>query len=576
MDCIKKSDYMIFIYNWLPVILTTLFLQFALNSAVAACGITGLAVCVLSLVNRTMIALRQDPFKPNDILLGGEVLSVSKSFPTNAVRELFIWILVFAAFMTVGFLVLKNKKAHPLYRVLGAAATLVLFFLVNKNTLSDKTVYNNLYMTGNFYNQTDNFQSKGFLYSFLYTFNTSQITKPLNYDKNAKEIARISNEFTPPDLDGSFKPNIVLILGEAFSDILDSPLMDYSQHVDPLKNFKELASDSISGHIVVPNVGGGTADTEFDIFTGINTRHFRGAPYGYSLIAKETPSFTSLLKGLGYSSLAMHPGFGWFYNRQNVYVHLGFPGLIDLKEFDDTDMKGLYISEMQTIDRVITEYKTRVNENPETPFFEFVVTIQNHGPYVGKYNVTEQNFETTAEGLSENHLNALQNYVHGLTDCDVELGNLATFFESRKEPIILIYYGDHLPSFENQIYNTFLPVTGDPAQDATRLFKTPFLIWQNSAAKETGEVEQRLKNIIGEGPIVMSSSYLGTFVSSLLGFEKADPFFEEVSELSKDYPIVLENHYIDDAGSMIEQDDSLDTPLSFYKSWEYYRIFEGQ
>jgi hypothetical protein len=194
---------------------------------------------------------------------------------------------------------------------------------------------------------------------------------------------------------------------------------------------------------------------------------------------------------------------------------------------------------------------------------------------VDKYKA-EQNFSTTAEGLTDKQLNAMQNYVYGLADADVELGNLATFFESRKEPIVLIYYGDHLPSFESAIYSTFLPVTGDAAQDATRLFKTPFIIWQNSAAKENGEIDSRFKSVAGDGPLVMSSSYLGTFVSSLLGFDKADPFFEEVAELSRDYPIILENHYITESGSMVQQDDSLDTPLSFYKSWEYYRIFEGQ
>jgi phosphoglycerol transferase MdoB-like AlkP superfamily enzyme len=571
---IKLSGFMTFVYNWLPVALVVLALQFALNSAVAACGAAGLVVCVLSFVNRNMINMRQDPFKPNDILLGGEFLAVAKSVDSRTFIELALLLLGFAAAFAAGFLLLRNKSAHPVYRVLGAAACAGALLLVNKQALSSERLYSRLPMSGNVYNQTDNFQSKGFLYSFIYTLNNSKLSKPANYDRDYALISSISEKFAPPDYSGARKPNIVLVLSEAFSDMLDSPLIDYSGYEDPLKNFKSLAEESIYGHIVVPNVGGGTSDTEFDIFTAMNSRHFRGAPYAYSLIAKDTPALPSILGGIGYKSLAIHPGFGWFYNRQNVYPHMGFPGLMDISEFDETDTKGMYVTERQTIEKIISEYESHVDEDPETPFFEFCVTIQNHGPYLDKYGDSSLNFKTEAE-LSPNNMNAMFNYIYGLLDCDRELKILADFLDARKEPVILIYYGDHLPSFDMQIYNTFLPMTGDPAKDAARLHKTPFIIWQNSASKREGSVDREFKAMGAPEDLVISSSYLGVFASRLLGFAEADPFFKEVSELSQDYPVVLESQYITPSGVLETFDENEDSPLSFYKSWEYFRITRG-
>jgi phosphoglycerol transferase MdoB-like AlkP superfamily enzyme len=573
-ELIVQSGYLSFLYNWLPVILVVMLLHFALNSTIAACGITGFAVCVLSIINRNMINYRQDPFKPNDILLGGEFFGIAKSIDAKAFILLGMIVFAFVAAFIIGLTFFKNKKAHPAYRAIGTLATAAALLLVNKHVLASQIIYSNLQVRGNIYNLTDNYQSKGFLYSFINTLDNSKITKPVNYDKDSKEIAKISEEFKAPDFSSSYKPNIVLVLSEAFSDMLDSPLIDYSNYGDPLQNFKAVARDSIFGYLVVPNVGGGTSDTEFDIFTGMNSRHFRGAPYAYSLIAKDTPALPTILKEAGYSSLAIHPGYGWFYNRQNVYPHMGFPGLLDIREFDETDTKGMYVTERQTIEKIIAEYDLHMAENPNTPFFEFCATIQNHGPYYDKYLESSLNFETTAD-LSDASVNAMYNYIYGLRDCDIELKNLTTYFDTRDEPIILIYYGDHLPSFEKQIYDTFLPLEGDPAKDITRLYKTPFIIWQNSSANQNGILDKAYEDLDPQGSLVISSSYLGALIAHLLGFDKADPFFAYVSELSQDYPVVLESQYVTPDGTLETLDGSIESPLSFYKSWEHYRIFEG-
>ena len=69
------------------------------------------------------------------------------------------------------------------------------------------------------------------------------------------------------------KPQIIMIMCEAFNDVTDADAFTYSEEDDPMHGFYEVASspNSINGHIVVPNFGAGTANTEFDVLTGMQT-----------------------------------------------------------------------------------------------------------------------------------------------------------------------------------------------------------------------------------------------------------------------------------------------------------------
>ncbi|MDR1537654.1 MAG: LTA synthase family protein [Clostridiales bacterium] len=570
-ECVKESGYMIALYNWLPVVLAMLVLYFASNSAALACGLVGAAVSALSIVNRNMINMRQDPFKPNDILLGGEFLGIAKSISKSTFLAVGAGAFLFLLVFTLSLILIRNKPMNLIARLTGAAASLGILLAVNSLVLASPEIYASLFMKGNIYNQTDNFQSKGFLYSFIYTMDNSRVKKPYQYDKDAPEIAKLLGA-ERADSEHVLKPNIILILSEAYSDMISSPHLDFSNYADPMKNFKKLKEESISGYIVVPNVGGGTSDTEFDIFTGMNSRHFRGAPYAYSLIAKPISAMPSVLSFLGYDNIAIHPGFGWFYNRQNVYGYMGFSRLIDIESFDKTDTKGMYVTEEQTINKIISEYEEHMRSAPEKPFFEFCVTIQNHGPYLDKYGDSELNFSSDLN-FTKNEENALYNYIYGMLDCDRELGVLTDYLRNRPEPVVLVYYGDHLPSFEKSIYEALIPHSDDPAEELIRLYKTPFLIWQNDSAKKASGIDAIYEEMSIEGDWTFSSSRLGAAVNMLLGFAGSDPFIDEANVIYESYPVIFESQYVTASGSVELLGEKDEHPINFYRSWEYYNIY---
>ncbi|MCL2351154.1 MAG: LTA synthase family protein [Firmicutes bacterium] len=572
-DFVVKSGYALFFLNWAPVVLSMLFLYFLTNNVVLACAIPGIIVTLLSVVNFNMVILRSEPFKPLDIFLGGEFLGVAKSIDKGVFITAGAGIAGLLLVMWLALFFIRNTKKRVFLRIAGVALSAGVFLAVNRFYIGDKDLYGSFAISKNMniYNQLDNFQSRGFLYSFLYTWDNLSIVKPPDYDKYKREIARRVDSFEPDGapLSGT-KPNIVMILGEAFSELAESPAFSFDGYTYPLENYDRIKADSVSGTLIVPNVGGGTADTEFDILTGVCTRHFRDNPYSFSFVNKPYDAMPRWLAGLGYENVAVHPGYGWFYNRNTVYQLLGFGGFLDVSVFDQTKHKGNYVSEDETMAGFIAQYEAHMNKAPNTPFFEFGITIQNHGPYKDKYGYgVPRNFASAAD-FSADSVNALSNYFVGLADADRGLKTLTDYFDKRAEPVVLVYFGDHIPSFAADVYDAAIPKAGTRYDDQTRLYRTPFIVWRNGAAKKAGATDDPDGRYTQTG-ISVSSNYFGAWLMGLLGFNGLDPFADFLRGLSVQYPVMLENQFAE-----YENGERILVPFSeqpedvaLYRSWEY-------
>lgn len=154
-------------------------------------------------------------------------------------------------------------------------------------------------------------------------------------------------------------------------------------------------------------------------------------------------------KSLATKRFPFTPGYAWFYNRQNVYPDLGFAASYFLEDSFDLATQGYggYVNETATMDKIIETLDTHIKET-DTPLFSFTVTIQNHGPYEKKYGTLEQNFSSDIE-LNETQTDLLTQYFQGIGDADEQIGRLKEYAEDSDEPIVLVYFGDHLPGFSN-------------------------------------------------------------------------------------------------------------------------------
>ena len=90
------------------------------------------------------------------------------------------------------------------------------------------------------------------------------------------------------------------------------------QSEDACPNLHNLYQNYSSGYFKVPSVGAGTANTEFEVLTGMNLRYFGPGEYPYKTYSKKHPteSAATALAALGYGTHALHDNTGDVYKRQ--------------------------------------------------------------------------------------------------------------------------------------------------------------------------------------------------------------------------------------------------------------------
>jgi phosphoglycerol transferase MdoB-like AlkP superfamily enzyme len=565
-----------FFLNWAPILLAMLALYLATGAAALSAGIVGALVVLMSVINRELLYVRAMPLKPLDILLSREVTAIA-GVSDISIIGMMLAAAPFAVIALIGIAYFIRSKPMMLrLRLCAAAAVLSAIVVMSLIVFGNKGIYNNLYVKGSRYNETDISNSKGFVYVFIYMLHDTRIAVPGGYTADRQQIESIMAGFVPEDKSSVVKPHIILILSEAFSELSLSEVFVFDGFDDPLENYTQIKEESYYGRMVVHSSGGGTADAEFDVLTGLSTANYKNQPYSYALLTKPFPSLASTARGLGYEAVAIHPFSDWYYNRTNAYRQMGFDPFISIADFDYNDIKAGLVSETSTFNKIIGVLEEHIKEKPGTPLFEMVVTIQNHGKYNNKYRITDTLFDLK-EGVSfsETDLNILSNYFYGITDCDRELRRLVDYLQELGEPAVVVYYGDHQPVLGGDIYSTLLPRTDDRAYNTIRRYTVPFIIWENDAYKAT-KAESGQSGAYPEPPSrdmgVFSANYLGVKLFSMLGFGGINPYYDFCLGLMDDYPIILENRYIDGNNELHDIDIDGDHELNLYRSWGYYLL----
>ena len=117
---------------------------------------------------------------------------------------------------------------------------------------------------------------------------------------------------------------MIFIQLESYFDPERMKTLTYAE--DPIPNFRALEATSSHGWLTVPSVGAGTANTEFEVLTGMSLDYFGAGEYPYETILQKTAceSLCTDLRSEGYASHAIHNHKGGFYDRNRVFASLGF------------------------------------------------------------------------------------------------------------------------------------------------------------------------------------------------------------------------------------------------------------
>lgn len=579
---IANEEKILLLLNYIPILIIMLFLYFVSGNCIFSSSIPAMVFIGGSYANSVKSILRQDPLIPSDLSVITEVKSIlsnyDQKYTTLAVAAVVILILI----CVVAFIFFKRSDSLTnVKRASGAFICAFCFFGLINTVYSNTELYDSFPVNGNIYFKVNQYASKGFLYSFLYDTNNLKVDKPNGY--SSSDFTASKSEIDYEAFDDVAKPNIIMVMSEAFSDISNSDFLSFDGFDNPLEFYNDfiMRDDVVSGYIVVPNFGGGTSDTEFDVLTGCSTRNIESTQVSYNFVRTPIESMPRMLEKIGYDTLAIHPGYGWFYNRTNVYNNMGFDDFVYLEEDFDlkTQSKGGYISDEVTAQSIIENFEKHISESDD-PLFEFCVTIQNHGPYEQKYDNQEINF-TTDVYLTDEEKAIYSGYFEGIDDADAQIETLVDYFEDSDEPVVLVFFGDHLPGFSNGMsyFSEFRPdidLNGNQWQ-LLKAYETPYFIWANDAALETTNFAENVENMDMPANNTMSSFYLGSMLLELLDLDGISSFFEYVNDMRTSIPIVFDDLYMLSDGTLATVlSDDQNQLLDYYKKWVYYKIFDEE
>ena len=569
---------LLIVLNALPIGLLILAGTCLFRNVFYSAALVNLLAGALSIANRVKIEVRDEPVFPRDFALLKEVGSAlgtyDISYPMVQITALLLATLIL---LLLGRLIGCRPIPHlreRTGRLLGAAASLAVLAGLILTVYASDGLYNSFQVSNPYYIPSV-FNELGFPYSFCHQFTTYPIDRPAGFSKT--EAARWDAAAAQP---GQGAPvSVVMVMNEAFSDITDQPVFTYGPEDDPLPNLHALRRDphALSGHIVVPGFAGGTANTEFDVLTGMQTNALSAsATSAFRVVNRDLDSLFRVFAGEGYETSFFHPGDNWFYNRENVYRWLGAEETLFANQMENLEHKGRWVTDSYLADLIEEDFQLAEG----TPLFHFTTTIQNHMSYTADKYGPDYVFpplETAAE-LSEEAETLLRVYVEGARDADAMLGRLRSYFEAQEKPVVLVFFGDHLPYLgDRQLAYRELGLDVGPAEEGGEMslasYETPYVIWANDAAAEALDWARTVRRLDLPENGTLSASFLGALVLELTGRGEETAWFAFLNQLRRELPVVQKTACLlpdgSDAGALNETQTEL---LQKWRQWSYYKL----
>ena len=473
-----------FLVLWLLVgLIHALTGRLSVTAAVTAC-----LTLALAYADYNKLSVRREPIYPDDMRFTGQIGFLMHMVGPWTVVVLTGSLMVAAA---LGFVVVRalsrrfpaslravrdprtRRRRAVMRAVTGSACLLVLAYLTQFNSPGNlaRGAYEALGATWRPYSQESNYLSNGFVGGFLNNVDVPSHRAPAGYSRAEMDrivaryqeaAARINRSRDPGRL---AHVNVVLVLSESFSD--PEALAGVKVARDPIPFTRRLMRHTTSGSMFAQDIGGGTANMEFEALTGMSASQLPSqleVPYNQLVPQYRTfPSAVSWLEGSGHRTVAIHPYSPTMYRRNEVYRTFGVDRFIHDSTMHEQRRSGHhgFISDASAFHEV-----ERTLRRASRPVFVNLVTMQNHMPYSGRYDDPVR--VTGADGTP---LTDIGQYARGLEHTDRALRQFIHRLRASQEKTVVVFYGDHLPGGYPQ------PVFA--ANDNLTMHQTPFFVWAN-------------------------------------------------------------------------------------------------
>lgn len=442
---------------------------------------------LLAFAHGVKIDVRREPVFPSDLVVAGNTGFLKDMVEPSLLRNAGLGVLGIVAVAVL--LALLLRKALPRVRrnndpavwrillvarlVCAALCASLVVYAGSFNTPGNywKRAYEKVGSQWVYWDQERNYRRNGFVGGFLYNLNGPRMTRPDGYSEaTMKELAArytrlaasINAQRNPAALDDV---NVVVVLSEALTD--PTRIKGVQFHGDPIPNTRRLLQQTYSGNMLAQLIGGGTANMEFEVLTGLSMAQFAPqltSPFQMLLPHfKEFPGAVRYLKDRGHETLGVHPYSTRMYKRTTAYPVLGMEKFIYNATMQEKHKapKGRFISDESAFAEI--EYQLAQSE---APVVMNMVTMQNHYPWNKQF--TEPFPLTGLQGVAQQQIGR---YARGLTFTDQAIKDFLDRLRESDEKTAVILYGDHLPGA--------YPARIQQVNGHRVMHETPFFLWTN-------------------------------------------------------------------------------------------------
>lgn len=581
---------LVFLYNAF-LIWTTLTLVYIVKRRIAARVLICAFWLFLGTINGCVLAKRVSPFGWTDLKMVGDLFTMKSSYFTDTEAAIVIGAVAVVCALLVILWIKGPKYQGKIHRLAGAFMVMLVVALIVPN-VTDAAKSSNV-LASYFENLAQGYKDYGFVYSFSSSALDQGMSAPSGYSEEAVQavldhVSSSLEEDTETDAEGQADadadvdaqadiganaaslvqtgsvrtcsssenadiedsdsskteiseetgnyddweyPNIIVVLLESFVNPDMITLFETSEEAVP--NFEYLTDNYTSGYVEVPVVGAGTANTEFEILTGMSMQFFGLGEYPYKTILKETncESIASDLATLGYGTHVVHNNGGNFYSRANAFSQMGFDTftskeLMNIQEYTP-------LGTWATDEILVGEVEKSLDYTPDQQDFVYTITVGSHGDYP-QYEVLEDP-EITISGVEDEGMAyAWEYYVNMLHEVDEFIGDLIEMLEERGEPTYVVMFGDHLPTMD---------LTEEDMTTGS-LFLTPYVTW-NNLGLEKNDSDMTSYQLLADTLETLGMGGVGTMFSfhqSRDSYETEEEYTDAMELLQ--YDILYGEHYV--------------------------------
>lgn len=367
--------------------------------------------------------------------MGGTIMSMFSNMDFLFILD-FIILGIFVFFTRKSYTTVKRRAPISFLVILISSIVFIAYVPFNLHILKNEDVKNG-YIFSNYdpTNTARYFSPLG--YHIFDSYNVYQDSKPYeleNEDRSQIDEFYASKENLPDNeyaglLEGK---NLLVIQVESLESFIIGKEVN-GQKITPVMD------DLISKGLYFPNIYEQVNEgTSSDADLMINTSMFpvrRGSTF-FRYPGNTYNSLPNLLEEKNYSTVAIHPDKGSFWNYVNGLTGIGFDKFVDFFSFDEnSEMMGLGISDESYFTQVVPMIKEL-----KEPYYAFTVTLTNHGPFD---SIPE---EKKVLGLDEElDKNEMGGYFESVKYTDTQIGEFLKKLdrEGLLDNTVVVIEGDH-------------------------------------------------------------------------------------------------------------------------------------